>query len=172
MCFALAFSNEIIETTIRIMMKQQNEQTIDQYDSTEDAIMSGRLSIWKTVLNNPEKLILGNGFGVASSENEIGAANAHNSMVEILINCGVFALLFWIRMWYLMYKRYRWLCKYSNCLPVDISWIHLGAAFAVQSIVRSLGNVSFVYFQLNSFSVIGTIILFSYCRFYILNKQV
>lgn len=172
MCFALAFSNEIIETTIRIMMKQQNEQTIARYDSTEDAIMSGRLSIWKTVLKNPEKLILGYGFGVASSENEIGAANAHNSMVEILINCGVFALLFWIRMWYLMYKRYRWLCKYSNCLPVDISWIHLGAAFAVQSIVRSLGNVSFVYFQLNSFSIIGTIILFSYCRFYILNKQV
>lgn len=170
-CLALVFSNEIIDTTVRIMMKKQNEQTMANYDSAEDAIMSGRLSIWQTVLSNPEKLILGNGFGVASSENEIGAANAHNSMAEILINCGVFALFFWIRMWLLMYKRYRWLCKHSIYLPIDVSWIHLGAAFAVQSIIRSFGNVSFVYFQLNTFSVIATIILFSYCRFYILNKK-
>lgn len=171
LCLALVFSNEIIDTTVRIMMKKQNEETMAKFDSAEDAIMSGRLSIWQTVLSNPEKLILGNGFGVASSENEIGAGNAHNSMVEILINSGVFALFFWIRMWILMYKRYRWLCKHSNYLPVDVSWIHLGAAFAVQSIIRSFGNVSFVYFQLNAFSVIATIILFSYCRFYILNKQ-
>lgn len=171
LCLALLFSNQIIETTMKIMMKKQNEQTMAAYGSDEDALLSGRLSIWENALNNPEQLILGKGFGVASSEEGIGAANAHNSIVEILLNSGVFALFFWIRMWWLLYRRYKWLCENSKSLPVDISWIHLGAAFAVQSIVRSFGNVSFIYFQLNVFSVMGTLILFSYCRFYILNNK-
>lgn len=171
LCLALLFSNQIIDTTTRIMMKKQNEQTMAAYGSDEDALMSGRLSIWENALNNPEQLILGKGYGVASSEGDIGAANAHNSIIEILLNCGVFALFLWIRMWFLMYKRYRWLCKNSKSLPIDVAFIHLGAAFAVQSIVRSFGNVSFIYFQLNVFSVMGTMILFSYCRFYILKSR-
>lgn len=172
LCLALLFSNQIINTTVRILMKKQNEQTMAAYVSTEDALMSGRLSIWENVMNHSEQLIIGKGYGVASSENEIGAANAHNSIMEILINSGVFALFFWIRMWFLMYRCYRWLCKNQEYLPVDISWIHLGAAFAVQSVIRSFGNVSFVYFHLNVFSVIGTIILFSYCRSSVIENKI
>lgn len=171
LCLALLFSNQIIDATIKIMMKKQTEQTMAAYGSDEDALLSGRLSIWENALNNPEQLILGKGYGVASSEGDIGAANAHNSIVEILLNCGVFALFFWAKMWFLLYKRYKWLYKNSKFLPMDVSWIHLGAAFALQSIVRSFGNVSFIYFQLNAFSVMGTIILFSYCKFYIIKNK-
>lgn len=170
-CLSLLFSHQIVDKVTSIMMKKQNETTMANFDNDADAMVSGRFGIWEKALENPHRLILGMGYGVASSEAEIGADNAHNSIVEILLNGGVIALFFWLRFWYLLFQRYRWLCKMKNLLPIDIAWIHLAAAFAAISAVRSFGNISFVYFQLNTFSVIGCVILFSYCRFHVLNLK-
>ena len=170
-CLSILFSHQIADKVTSIMMKKQNDVTLANSDNEADAMVSGRFSIWEKALENPHRLILGMGYGVASSEADIGAANAHNSIVEILLNCGVIALLFWLRFWYLLLKRYRWLCKVQNLLPIDIAWIHLAAAIAAISAVRSFGNISFVYFQLNTFSVIGCVALFEYCRFYVLNTK-
>lgn len=169
-CSGLVFSQQIIDKATSIMMKKQNEETLNKTDNEADALSSGRLSIWENALHEPHKLIFGNGYGVASSENDIGADNAHNSVIEILYNSGIFALFFWLNTWIIMYQRYRWLCNMKKYLPCDIAWVHLGATFAIISIIRSIGNVSFVYLQLNVFHTIASITLFSYCRIYILHQ--
>ena len=158
----------VINTATSILMKKQNEETLLNSDNEANALVSGRFGIWEKALESPHRLILGNGYGVGVAENDLGASNAHNSMVEILFDCGVFALFFWLRLWWLMYHRYSWLCKMSEFLPVNVAWLHLAAAFAIIAIIRSFGNVSFVYMQLNAFHVVAAIALFSYCRKYVL----
>ena len=104
-------------------MKKQDEKSLEKSENIANTISSGRLEIWETILANPADCILGKGFGTAVKEEKIGiGTNAHNSIVELLISVGIFATFFWIRLWYLLFKRYFWLCKYKYLLPCHIIW--------------------------------------------------
>lgn len=171
LCVGVYFSHEIINTTMSILMKKQNDETLSHANNTADAIMSGRLSIWQNALDNPYRLILGMGYGVASSDKDIGAGNTHNSIVEILFNSGIFALFAWLFMWIQLFRRYHWLCIMRNYLPVDIIWLHLAAAILIMNVIRSMGNISFVYLQMNVFAVVASIILIVYSTLFV-KKQI
>ena len=169
---AILFSQQIIETTIHIMMKKQDEKSLEKSENIANTISSGRLEIWETILANPADCILGKGFGTAVKEEKIGiGTNAHNSIVELLISVGIFATFFWIRLWYLLFKRYFWLCKYKYLLPCHIIWYHLATAILIISIIRSIGNLSFIYFDLACFAPIAIIALFVYSTFYVKQRK-
>lgn len=171
-CFT---NSKVIESSITsILMKKQTEETIAASDSSEaDVLASGRLSIWSKIIENPEKCILGQGYGTAfKTENikKFGVTNAHNSIMELLYNVGIFACFFWLRLWYILYKRYKWLIKFKKLLPLPIEFYHLSMSLLILNFIRSFANISFVYMQLDVFSTIGVIILFIYSKNIILNS--
>lgn len=167
---ALLFSTQIINAVIAIMMKSQTQASLEGGDSSMDMLLSGRLRIWEAALENPIRLLLGMGFGTAILDAGINDGNAHNSIVEILLNAGVFALFFWLKIWYLLYKRYIFLTRRAQELPYAIQWYHCAIAIAFVAFVRSFGNLSFVYWQLDGFTVIAIAILFVYSTRYVRNS--
>ena len=134
----------------------------------EDVWLSGRTRIWNAVFSHPEYLIFGKGFGVASHETSAFTdGNAHNSMVEIIFNAGIFALFFWLRFWWLICQKYRWLKRHKEYLPYPIICYELAAAIMITFFVKSFGNVSFVYFVPGEFSVISVAAFFVYSARYV-----
>lgn len=165
------YINKIADVVKLIIMKKQTEEILSSSEDEVNALTSGRIGMWEYVLEHPERCILGQGYGtgfLSMWENgETDAGNAHNSMIEILYNTGIFALVFWLRIWWLGYKRFKWLMQNKKKLPLNIDWYYLAGAIFLFSFVRSIGNLNFVYFQLDSFAPMAVIILFIYSTQYI-----
>lgn len=162
------FYNQISDAIMDFMYKSYTEDSVLASDDSADIVLSGRSRIWHAVLSQPEDLILGKGFGVASHETTgFTDGNAHNSMFEILLNAGVFALFFWLRFWWLIYQKYRWLKSHKEYLPFPIMNYELSIAIMITFFVKSFGNVSFVYFLPGEFFVISVSAFFVYSEKYV-----
>lgn len=172
--FAYFYHGTIEETVTGIMMKKRTEKQIYQAEDKTDLIMSGRLSIWEEILKKPKNCILGLGYGTAVKQivGDENATNAHNSIIEILINAGIFALFFWLRMWWLIFTSYRKLCRQKQKLPLNICWYHLAMAMCVMAFLRSFGNISAVYMMLDLFGPIAAMVLFIWTDFYLSQRKV
>lgn len=159
------FNSEMIfDGLVSFFEKKQTEETLEE--DTANNLSSGRLQMWQYVLQHPERWILGQGYETGYFQmyrnGELTAGNAHNSFIQILYNTGIISLFFWLLMWWYVIKRYLWLMRRKERLPLDPLWYHLAAAVLLLSFVRSFGNVSFVNLQLVAFAPIGCIILFIY----------
>ena len=162
------FFEQISDVITSFFYKSFTEESIAASDNSTDVMLSGRARIWEGALSNPDDLIFGQGFGVASHETkEFKDGNAHNSMVEILLNAGIFALFFWLRFWWLIYKKYKWLKRNKDLLPLPIINYELAAAIMISFFVKSFGNVSFVYFTPGDFFVISVAAFFIYSEKYV-----
>lgn len=155
-------SEKLLDGLTSFFEKKQMEEELEE--DTANKLSSGRLQMWQYVLQRPERWIFGQGYETGYFQmyrnGELTAGNAHNSFIQILYNSGIISLFFWLLMWWFMLKRYLWLMKRKEQLPIDPLWYHLAAAVLVLSFVRSFGNVNFVNLQLVAFAPIGCIILF------------
>lgn len=167
----IVYADKIEYGIYSIIMKKQTEETLSRADSEIDMLTSGRLGMWEYVLDHPERCIFGQGYGTGFLDmwesGETEASNAHNSIIEILYSAGMFALFFWLQMWWLIYKRFIWLMKRKEMLPLDSLWYYLALAIFILAIIRSIGNLNFVYFKLDSFAPMAIIILFVYSTKYV-----
>lgn len=170
LALAGVYVDKVAETAYSIIMKKQTESTIDKSDDAANQLSSGRLAMWEKAIEDPTKCILGQGFGTGFREmqknGDTFAGNAHNSVVEILYNAGIFALFFWLRLWYLLYKRFKYFLFDCDGLPLDRSLYYLTASICILAVIRSIGNLSFVYLQLDSFAPLAAIILCVYTSNY------
>ena len=174
--FAIAllipFYETISDFATAVIMKKQNDELLSKSDNITNQMTSGRISLWKRALSSPQACILGKGYGIATKamSDKIGAANAHNSIVELLLNVGLPATFCWIYLWFLLFKRYLLICKFKSMLPYHVNYYHMAASIALLSFVKSFGNVSFVYMQLDIWATLSVIILFIYTQGSIKNK--
>ena len=167
-CFVgFFYIDSLISFFSGIFMKSQTDISNSSGGIDFDVLLSGRLRIWEIALENKELVLFGLGYGTAIKDLGIPDGNAHNSIVEIVINGGIIALFFWLRIWILLIKRYLWLIKYKKLLPFQPHWYYFSLGLVFMAFVRSWGNLSFVYWQLDAFVIISVCILFIYSSNYL-----
>lgn len=158
---AAIFSTEIYEFGFKALMKMQTEESLANADNAADILLSGRLSLWQIILESPENLIFGRGFGTALlTESALNNTNAHNSVIELLINAGMLAVTLWLMIWWQLIRSYRYIVRNKSFLPLHPHCYHLSFSLLILVFVKSMANITFVYFQLFDWLIVSIICLY------------
>lgn len=169
----LSFSTSIINYTQSFIYKTLDNDKISQSENSLDMILSGRLSIWEEIVSKPEIFFLGKGFGTAMlTDNISNNTNAHNSIAEILINAGALPTIIWLLIWFKLYKYFNVFKSKSNVLLYDSKFYILSFSILILVFIRSLGNATFVYFQLFDWIMVGIISFYIYSFNYLKNAEI
>lgn len=155
------FNADIYHFGLKALMKVQTEETLANADNATDVLLSGRLSLWEIILEHPENLVFGRGFGTAMlTEDAMSNTNAHNSIVELLINAGAIAVVFWLLIWWKLVETYRYINRNKRFLPLHPNYYHLAFSLLILIFIKSMANITFVYFQLFDWLMVSIICLF------------
>lgn len=155
------FTTEIYQFGYKALMKMQTEETLANSNNATDLLLSGRLSLWETIMEKPENLIFGRGFGTALlSENAMNNTNAHNSIVELMVNAGIVAVILWITIWWYLFKYYRYIINNKKFLTADVSYYHFSFSLLILIFIKSMANITFVYFQLFDWLMVSIFCLY------------
>ncbi len=158
---AVFFGNDIYQFGFKALLKMQTEETLANADNAADVLLSGRLGLWEIILEKPWNLIFGRGFGAALlTENALHNTNAHNSIVELLINAGIVATALWLVIWWRLFVYYRYIIRNKRFLPLHINYYHLSFSLLILICIKSMANITFVYFQLFDWLMVSIICLY------------